>query len=178
MKSSASQTYLVRIHVARAPRILQATICFLSPSLSFSLCVSWWIALSTARSLRKTVAAEQRQRSRLRRVKKKRKRKEGGGWRGLTHLLPPILDHWIKIRRWRKTPRMFPWRIVRTVGAWPVTHRVWFLSSYLLRGFFSFVYVRMIGVCPCEWMVERAVWFHFIFLATRLLIHGPRADTW
>lgn len=54
---------------------------------------------------------------------------------------------------------MFPWRIVRTVGAWPVTHRVWFFSSYLLRGFFSFVYVRMIGVCPCEWMVERAVWF-------------------
>jgi hypothetical protein len=40
MKSSASQTYLVRIHVARAPRILQATICFLSPSLSFSHCVS------------------------------------------------------------------------------------------------------------------------------------------
>jgi len=52
MKSSASQTYLVRIHVARAPRILQATICSLSLSLSLSLC------LLMDRSLDRAVAAE------------------------------------------------------------------------------------------------------------------------
>jgi hypothetical protein len=49
MKRSASQTYLVRIHVARAPRIFQATICVLSLSLCLSLSVSLDRSLSRPR---------------------------------------------------------------------------------------------------------------------------------
>jgi len=91
MKRSASQTYLVRIHVARAPRIFQATICSLSLSPSLSIDRSLDRAVTAedcrGRTTATTATAESKEEAKA----------KGGG--GLTHLLPPIFDHWIEIRR-------------------------------------------------------------------------------